>query len=202
MTKKLLILDDEFGGKSKQDAKKFKDLISKQTFTLRRPYGRVSEDLPRFAVLCGTSNEDEVINDPTGNSRIIPVNITSFNLERFKSIDKRALWAEVLDFYNEVGNDWMLSKDDINDLGRIAATNKQASQEEEAFLQFFGIPEEGDFCDYKTNTEIKTTIELNTRLKISHVKLAAVLKALGVKKQVKKLNGVAQTVYAVTSLQP
>ena len=75
MCKKLIICDDEFGGKSKQDAKKFKELISKQVFSVRKPYGRVSEDLPRYAVLCGTSNEEEVLNDPTGNRRILPLNI-------------------------------------------------------------------------------------------------------------------------------
>jgi hypothetical protein len=202
MTKKLMILDDEFGGKSKQDAKKFKDLISKQTFTLRRPYGRVSEDLPRYAVLCGTSNEEEVINDPTGNRRIIPVNITSFNLERFKKIDKIALWAELYQVYLELGDEWMLDRDDIERLSVLAESNKQACQEEEAFLQFYAVPEDGEFFEYKTNTEIKVTIELNTRLKISHVKLAAVLKSLGVKKVAKKINGVKQIVYIVRSLPP
>jgi len=202
MTKKLIILDDEFGGKSKQDAKKFKDLISKQTFTLRRPYGRISEDLPRYAVLCGTSNEDEVINDPTGNRRIIPVNIKGFNLDRFKAINKVALWSEIYDLYNLAGDEWMLSRENIEDLTRITALNKQASQEEEAFLQFFRIPETGQFTEFKTNTEIKSTIEMNTRLKISHVKLAAVLKSLGVQKSVKKINGVTQTVYSVLNLQP
>lgn len=44
MTKKLIILDDEFGGKSKQDAKRLKELSSKQWFNLRRRiFGRTSE---------------------------------------------------------------------------------------------------------------------------------------------------------------
>ena len=39
MTQKILIMDDELGGKSKMEAKKLKELTSKQYFTLREPYG-------------------------------------------------------------------------------------------------------------------------------------------------------------------
>ena len=45
MCKKLIIMDDEFGGKSKKENKRFKELTSKHTFSIRAPYGRVSEDL-------------------------------------------------------------------------------------------------------------------------------------------------------------
>ena len=77
MSQKLLIMDDEFGGKSKKEADKLKDLSSKQKITHRRSYGRYHENFDRIAVLCGTSNESEVINDTTGNRRIIPIYIIS-----------------------------------------------------------------------------------------------------------------------------
>src|SRR5690606_27221973 len=92
MTRKLIILDDEFGGKSKQDAKRLKELSSKQWFNVRRPYGRTSEDIKRIAVLCGTSNDDEVINDPTGNRRIIPVNINNIDHDKMSEIDMTDLF--------------------------------------------------------------------------------------------------------------
>ena len=72
MCKKLIIMDDEFGGKSKKENKRFKELTSKQMFSIRAPYGRVSEDLTRLAVLCGTTNDFNLLDDPTGNRRILP----------------------------------------------------------------------------------------------------------------------------------
>jgi predicted P-loop ATPase len=75
MTKKLIIMDDEMGGKSKKDEKNLKSRLSKQTLTLREPYGRVSVDLRRLAMLCGTTNDNQIINDPTGNRRILPINV-------------------------------------------------------------------------------------------------------------------------------
>ncbi len=59
MTQKLLIMDDEMGGKNKKEDKRLKELISKQTFSLREPYGRHNVELNRISVLCGTTNDEE-----------------------------------------------------------------------------------------------------------------------------------------------
>ncbi len=72
MTKMVLIMDDEMGGKNKKEDKRLKELLSKQTFTLREPYGRHTVDLERIAVLCGTTNDEEILFDTTGNRRILP----------------------------------------------------------------------------------------------------------------------------------
>ena len=55
MCQSILIMDDEFGGKSKLEEKRFKEVTSKRTFTIRLPYGRNMEQLPRMATLCGTT---------------------------------------------------------------------------------------------------------------------------------------------------
>jgi len=78
MTKKLIIMDDEMGGKSKIEQRRLKEMTSKQSFSIRAPYGRVAEELQRLALLCGTSNDEELLNDPTGNRRILPVRVLSY----------------------------------------------------------------------------------------------------------------------------
>ena len=75
MTKKWIILDDEYGGKSKREEKRLKEITSKAWINIREPYGRVSVDLRRLSVFCGTSNESQILNDPTGNRRILPIHI-------------------------------------------------------------------------------------------------------------------------------
>lgn len=67
MCQSLLILDDEYSGKSKQDAKMLKRLQSAESFSLRPPYGKTNVKFKRLATLCATSNETELLNDPTGN---------------------------------------------------------------------------------------------------------------------------------------
>lgn len=197
MCKKLLIMDDEFGGKSKQEAKKLKDLTSKDKFSIRKPYGKFHEDLKRLAVLCGTSNEEEIINDPTGNRRVIPVNVISIDWERFYLIDKTALWMELYWKWKEVGEGWMLTKDEIRYLNIITRGNEVASMETEAIEMFFKHPSLGGYSTWFTNTEILNYIETRTKLKISPTKLGMNLKKLGFEKVPKKIDGDVRMRYEV-----
>lgn len=196
MTKKIIVMDDEYGGKSKQDAKKIKKISSKQTFTVRRPYGHVSEDLMRLAVLCGTSNEEEILNDPTGNRRIIPVNVTGFDLDKFDEISKVDLFMELFFKWRETGNQWMLTKSDIAVLKNSTKQHEQPSAENEIVLEYFSPAEkEGGNTVYLTNTMIKNIIEQQTQIKVNPYKLGLALKSLGFYKKSKKLSGVVNSYY-------
>ena len=191
MTKKLLIMDDEFGGKSKQDAKRLKELSSKQFFNLRRPFGRTSEDLRRLAVLCGTSNDDEVINDPTGNRRIIPINVINVDIEKMNDINKVDLFMELYNEWRVCGNAWMLTKDEITILNNSTMMNEQPSSEEELILKYFApaISLGGNTTEL-TNTEIKAYIEEKTpTIRLNPYKLGLTLKKLGFEKRSKRVNG-------------
>jgi hypothetical protein len=195
MTKKIIIMDDEFGGKSKQEAKKFKELTAKDTFSIRKPYGKFHEDLKRIAVLAGTSNENEIINDPTGNRRIIPINVISIDWDRFYAIDKTALWMELYWRWKEIGNGWMLTKQEINYLNMITVNNEVPSIEQEAILMFFQMPGSGGLTQMMSNTEILNYIETRTKLKISPVKLGVSLKKLGFTKKSKRIDGLPRNLY-------
>jgi predicted P-loop ATPase len=155
----------------------------------------VSEDLPRYAVLCGTSNEEEVLNDPTGNRRILPINLKGFNWERYQKIDKTALWMEMYRYYKTFGDAWMLTKDDIKRLNEFTVSNEQPSQEEEALFMFYRKPKEGERIEEYSNTEIRTTIEMGTRLKISAHKLGLAMKKLNIGQEHKKVNGRTTRLY-------
>ncbi len=111
MTENWIIMDDELGGKSKQDSQKLKNITSKQWFSLRRPYGDHNEKILRLAVLCGTSNYNEILSDETGNRRIIPIEVSNINKELYNSIDKKELWMEAFRLYKE-GFDWRITSND------------------------------------------------------------------------------------------
>lgn len=193
MTQKLIILDDEFGGKSKQDAKRLKELSSKQWFNVRRPFGRTSEDLRRLSVLCGTSNDEEIINDPTGNRRIIPVNIIDIDHELMDEINKIDLFIELYHEWVEDKESFILTKEDIEILNDCSQMNKQPSIEEEMVLKYFKPTKvEGGNYGYFTNTEIKSFIEeKHSTIRINPYKLGVVLKELGFIKTNKRLGGSA-----------
>lgn len=170
MCQKLIVMDDEMGGKSKQDEKRFKELTSKSVFSLRAPYARYNEDFKRLAVLCGTSNDPQLINDPTGNTRILPIDVLSIDHELYNSIDKNELFMEIYRAY-ESGEEWKLNKEELDQLNSVGKDFEQTPYERELILKFFKRPEGGyGYSEWLTATEIKDVIELNTRQKIMSMK--------------------------------
>jgi len=199
MTQKLLIMDDEMGGKSKKDSQRLKELTSKQTFSLREPYGRSNVDLHRLAVLCGTSNDINILNDPTGNRRIIPVEIEVIDHKKYNSIDKVDLLMEAYNLFKS-GFDWRLTKEDVKELNEGTEKFEDYSTEYE-HIQKYLIPvgEETGFLEWSC-TDIKAYLERQTLQKLSLKKLGMELKALGFASEIKKVNRKASQVYKVITV--
>jgi len=171
MCQKLIVMDDEMGGKSKQDEKRFKELTSKQVFSLRAPYARANEDFNRLALLCGTSNDPEIVNDPTGNTRILPIEVDFINHSAYNEIDKEELFMECVRLYEE-GHEWQLSKEELHSLADVSTHFEPIAFEQELIKKFFKKPEGGEetLGSWFTATEIKDKIETETRQRIMSMK--------------------------------
>jgi predicted P-loop ATPase len=200
LTKKLIIMDDEFGGKSKFEAKRFKELTSKASFSIRLPYGRTHRDLKRLAVLAGTTNDLGLISDPTGNRRILPINVLAIDHARYNSIDKTALFMAFYDLYQS-GFNWHLSSEDILQLNENSSEFNAINFEAELINQYFRVPQNGDYSDYLTNTELKIYLEVNSQQRIFDTrKLGMEMKNLGFEQVRRKVNGSTMRCYAVVKV--
>jgi len=198
MTQKLLIMDDEMGGKSKKENKRLKDLTSKQTFSLREPYGRNNVDLNRIAVLCGTTNDNEILNDPTGNRRIIPIHVNSIDYKVGNKIDRTAVFMEAYHLY-KAGFNWQLTSEDVEYLKKDKASFEVTNLEAELIQKYFEIPDEG-FGEKLTASEIKVIIEDLTHQKLILDKIGKELKRLGYEQKHVKFNGSTRRVYCVAKV--
>lgn len=143
MTKLWVIMDDEFGGKSKKEEKRMKEITSKQIITVREPYGRVHVDLRRLAVFCGTSNDTQLLNDPTGNRRMLPIHILSIDIEKYNAVNKEELFRELYSMYVS-GYDHRILHSEIALLNENTADFKQSTPEEELILMKLQKGHEGD----------------------------------------------------------
>ena len=202
MTQKLIIMDDELGGKSKQEAKRLKELTSKDYFTLREPYGRKNVRLKRLAVLCGTSNDELVLNDPTGNRRIVPLNVLSIDHEKYNAIDKTDLFLEAYHLFKD-GYKWQLEAGDVEKLNKNTLEFEQIRQEAELINRYYKVPEyakHGEAVELLTATEIKAHIEELSGQKINPYKIGQELKALGFYQETKKIFGRVQRLYSVVNV--
>jgi len=197
MCQKLIVMDDEMGGKSKQDEKRFKELTSKSVFSLRAPYARHNEDFKRLALLCGTSNDPQLINDPTGNTRILPIEVLSIDHELFNSIDKDELFMEIYRAY-ESNEEWQLTKEELGKLNEVGRDFEQTPFERELILKFFRKNDDNGFSEWLTATEIKDAIEINSRQKIlSMKKFGSELRSCLGNPKNKKINNVVLSRYEV-----
>jgi len=192
MCKKWLIIDDEFGGKNKKDATKLKRLSSQQTFSIRMPYGRVSEDLLRLAVLGGTSNDMEVINDPTGNRRVIPINLISFDFEAYDEINKDKLFIELYKEYLNDKEGWFLSKKEVEVLNYATKENQEVWIEEEWICENIITDNYGTLSTSEILLEMTNK---NHAIRTNTKRIGMVMKKLGFEQKIKKINGYKKRYY-------
>jgi hypothetical protein len=201
MTKKLICMNDEWDGMSKAEDTFFKSLMDKDLFSIREPYGRISVDLKRLAVVCGTSNTKEIILDPDNNRRIIPVDVNSIDFALYNSVDKGALFLELWDMYL-AGYDYEMSFDDIQKLLESSECHNIISSEAELLHANFTKPASTMFAKQLTNSEILAFLKKETGAVLSPKRLGAVLKNSGFEQARVKKNGQVQRIYYVEYTRP
>lgn len=94
----------ELAGLKKGDAESVKHFMTKQVDQFRPAYGHVTQKFYRQNIFVGTSNVDQVLKDPTGNRRFLPIRA---NEERvIKDVDTDLvggeidqIWAEAVYYY-------------------------------------------------------------------------------------------------------
>ena len=184
----LILLNDEFDGATAKDIQKLKALLSSDTFTMRVAYARDHESYKRLAVLCGTSNKSDILNDPTGNRRLIPIHVANIDHDRYNAIDKTALFMEAYHLFIS-GFNCNLTKDEVNLMSQSNEPFKATNAEAELFWRYYSAPSDNSACKFYQTTEIKARIERLTGQRITTRKLGSVLAAEFGKKRSWRENG-------------
>lgn len=88
-----------------------KSFLSRSNDKFRPPYAREMREQPRRAVLCGSTNSDEFLQDSTGSRRfmVIPVQaVDTAKLVEFRD----QIWAEAVALYKQ-GKEWWLTNSEL-----------------------------------------------------------------------------------------
>lgn len=187
LTQKWLVFDDEYSGKSKQDSKRMKMILSSADFSLREPYGRKNVTLKRLATLCGTCNELEILNDPTGNRRIIVIEATGkFNFDLYNSVDKNQLFAQLVAMHKAGDFEHQLTNAEIQELETYTGTQySEVNLEEELCREYFAVPMTQSQSEWMSTSMIKTYIESETNQRLNLRKLGMALRSIGFERKSK-----------------
>ena len=142
----LVIMDDEFGGKSIKDNKAFKALSDTNVITQRRPYGTGDMHYKRRAALAGTSNEVDIIKDVTGNRRILPIQVNKgIDYDTIISFPTEKMIIEAYNLLQENFNWVVRTQEDIQYIKENTAENEYILIAEEMFFDFFSFERESHF---------------------------------------------------------
>ncbi len=197
MCSNLIAYDDEFTGKNKTEASIYKKLSSAEKFTYRKPYGHFDITRKRTAVLCGSANEYDVINDTTGNRRIIPVRLKKIDHEKFSKINLNDFYRELLELHKENPTWWHLKADEIALLNYDSEANTAPDEHKERVLKYTTPDPTG----HVTTTEVEHHIHTwDTSYKTNTNKLGRALTQVYGCNTIKKINGVNVRGYSLRLL--
>ena len=183
MCGKLIINDDEYGGKSKKEDKRLKELTSKEFINVREPYGRVSVDLRRLAVFCGTSNDTQILSDATGNRRIIGINILGINQELYNKCDKVALWRELFAMY-QMGAEYRILGDEILELNEATEMFKLSTPEDDLINKKLQPGSSTSYGEWMSLTDIQQFLMMDTKFNYLNTnRIGQILTKLGFVKE-------------------
>lgn len=96
----------------KKDVSALKKFMSSTTDAFRTPYSRTVKEYPRTSVLVGTTNEKEILADPTGSRRfwVIPVANDTIPTDQL-TIERDKIWAAADALYH-AGHPWWLAPEE------------------------------------------------------------------------------------------
>jgi predicted P-loop ATPase len=147
MCRNIIMYDDEFGGVGTKDVKNFKSVSDMSVAVDRKAYGINDSRELRKVSLLGSTNELDILKDPTGNRRILPIKVESIDYDACVNFDSKALIAEAYKLYLD-GFEWVIRKED--ELNFMKSENDEFYENDEMedlFFARYSIQQTKDFFE-------------------------------------------------------
>jgi predicted P-loop ATPase len=194
----MLINLDELENLNRTELSAMKELITKSTIRLRRPYGFTSETLPRRASFCGSVNGKEFLNDVTGNRRLLCFEVKDINYSKTIPMDK--VFAQALALFNS-GFQYWFSPSEVVAINKSNEEFRSMTVEEELLLGYFESCDVADADLFYSTTEIINWFSKNSKIILSDASRLKMGKALRAHKFL-RIKRQARYVYALKLRDP
>lgn len=180
-----------------------KAFLTRQTDSFRPPYGRLIEDFPRASVIVGTTNEDQFLQDATGNRRYMVLPVTMIDTDAVVAM-RDQLWAEAVHRFR-TGESWWLTTEE-SAVQREKNADLVSEDPWESLIARW-LPKSSTFSTtghYVSMAEILggcLEIGKERRTRSHQMRVAQILGNLGWKRERRTVAGVQQWVYVSPSNQ-
>ena len=152
-----LINLDELETLSKFKEGALKEIITKSSIRIRRPYSRFSENLTRHASFTGSVNHTNILHDSTGSRRFLIHEATSIDYEH--DIDINLVWAQAYALFKS-NYKFYFDMEEIKKVNSQNSAYEVNSVEEELLLKNFEPADKNNKNPIKrTATDILTEIQ-------------------------------------------
>nr|WP_228526651.1 VapE domain-containing protein [Flavobacterium sp. LC2016-13] len=170
----------------------FKNLTSSYDIYERRPYRRNHEQMFRSSIIMATTNEKNILNDSTGNTRFLTLDVRAFDLNKYFKIDLNKVWKVIYDFHL-LGETSVLNEDERS----LQAAENQNFESEDVYEGLIENSFHADLSGFVTSTEILLELERNTKQPLFIKRIGMALKKMGVERKSKRVDGAPKYGYAL-----
>lgn len=173
-----LICLEEIDELRQSELNQLKALVTLPAVNERRAYGHYKENRPHIASFCGTTNQPEFLNDPTGSRRWLPFAVTHIDNPYTHPVNYTGVYAQALALWQEGFRYWF----DEKEIAQVNARNERfetASLETDLILASFRVPMPGEECVFLTVGEILQHISGGMKNPLSAIKVGLALRKAG-----------------------
>ena len=166
----MLVNLDEFDQINLNQQGFLKHLLQKPVANLRKPYASSIQEVRRYASFIGTSNQMDLLTDPSGSRRFICIEVTA-PIDTTVAINYRQLYAQAMHDIYKGERYWLDDKDEAI----LKQTNRdfeQVTPLEQLFSSYFQPAESEEAGEWLTAMEIFNYLQTKTRDRLSISKIA------------------------------
>ena len=189
----LLLNLDEIDNLNRGEISRLKEIITRGSIKIRKPFGHHADNLIRRASFCGSVNNKEFLNDNSGNRRFNCHDVVFIDYK--KNVDLELVYTQAFHLFKNKFKFWFEGED----IDQITAHNEQFQSvtfEEELLLKYYERVDSSDTNLFLSATDIAAVFTENVKVNITNSFKQNLGKALAKHKFVRvKKNG--RYVYAL-----
>lgn len=173
-----LICFEEIDNMRPSEMNQFKAMVTLPSVNERSPYARNKAHRPHVASFCGTGNNINFLNDPTGTRRWLAFEVLSIDNPYAVSLPYRGIYAQGLALYRSGFQYWF----DQKEIGMLNNHNERFEvpcMERELVQLYYRKPQFGEHGIFLSSTEIMQRINALIKVPLSLTALGTALRKLG-----------------------
>lgn len=182
LTEMGLVALEELDHMRPSEVNQLKAITSQHYMNERAVYGRHKERRAHIASFCGTGNNPQFLNDPTGNRRWLPFMVENIDSPLLYPFNYTGLYSQAYALWRDGFCYWFTEADNA-ELEQHNRQFEEPNLEEELILTYFRKPVLGESCEFLTATRIVELINGYIKIPLLAKNIAFAMNKLGFEKR-------------------